>query len=86
MRNCEEKVFPVNMTFREAPDYADIFTMEEFTEEVVGGGIMNYDGIGRLARVDENGKIWEADVEVDCRLSWLVKQSPDFTHVCWYNK
>lgn len=86
MKKYEEKSFSIEMKFHEASDYADIFTMEEFIEEVDHNGIMNYDGIGRLARADETGKIWESDIEVDCRLSWLEKQPKDFTHVCWYNK
>ena len=86
MRVYEERMFPIMMKFREAPDYADVFTMEEFIEEVEGGGIMNYDGIGCLAKADSNGKIWESEIDVDCYVGWLKEQSQDFTHVCWYNK
>lgn len=86
MRVYEERMFPIMMKFREAPDYADVFTMEEFVEAVRGHGIMNYDGIGYLAKADGAGKIWESEIEVDCYVGWLMAQSKDFTHVCWYNK
>lgn len=82
----EKRSFPILMEFEEAPDYADVFTMEEFIEEVKGRGIMNYDGQGYLAKVDSNGKIWESEIGVDCYVPWLMAQSKDFTHVCWYNK
>lgn len=82
----KEKSFSVEMKFREAPDWADIYTMENFIDHVNCGGIMNYDGFGYLAIADKDGKLWESDIEVDCRVSWLRKQSSDFTHVCWYNK
>lgn len=72
--------------FSEAPDYADVFTMAEFIELVNRGSIMNYDGGGYLAKVDEDGKIWESTIEVYCYPDWLMMQSKDFTHVCWYNK
>lgn len=74
------------MKFREAPDYANIYTMEKFIKKVRGGRIINYDGIGRLAKVDSNGKIWESKIEVDCDVNWLKEQLSDFTHVCWYNR
>lgn len=82
----KEKLFSIEMKFREVPDWADIYTMEEFIDHVKCGGIMNYDGFGYLAISDEKGKVWESNIEVNCQVSWLYGQPIDFTHVCWYNK
>lgn len=86
MKEYEKRSFPVMLEFEEAPEYADVFTMEEFIEAVRHKSFMNYDGIGRLAKADSDGKIWESNIEIDCYVPWLMAQSPDFTHVCWYNK
>lgn len=86
MKAREKCKFLISMEFEEAPDYADVFTMEEFIEAVRGRGIMNYDGIGYLAKVDGAGKVWESEIEVDCYVGWLERQPKEFTHVCWYNK
>lgn len=86
MKEYGKRSFPIMLEFKEAPDYADVFTMKEFIEAVRHKSFMNYDGIGRLAIVDSDGKIWESNIEIDCYAPWLMAQSPDFTHICWYNK
>ena len=86
MKEYEKRKFSIILELEEAPDYADVFTMDDFIEEVRHGGIMNYDGAGCLAIADENGKIWESNMFVDCSVTWLELQSESFTHVCWYNK
>lgn len=83
----EKCKFLIPMEFEEVDlEDTDVFTMEEFIEAVRGHGIMNYDGIGYLAKADGAGKIWESEIEVDCYVGWLMKHPKEFTHVCWYNK
>ena len=82
-----KRSFPIMVEFEEAPDYVDIFTMEEFIEAVKNDEIMDCDGIGYLAKIDDTGKIWESKLLVDSfYVSWFKRQSKDFTHICWYNK
>lgn len=82
----QERWFLISMKFREVPDYADVYTIQEFVEAVKNGGLTNYDGSGHLARIDANDKIWESEIKINCSVSWLQKQPKDFTHICWYNK
>lgn len=86
MKAKEKCKFLISVDLEEANPYADVFTMEEFIKAVEGGEIMDYDGIGYLAKIDNAGKIWESEFQVDCYVGWLKKQPKEFTHVCWYNK
>lgn len=35
MKKYEKRSFPIMLEFEEAPEYADVFTMEEFIEAVI---------------------------------------------------
>lgn len=58
------------------PDYADLMTLEDFTEYVRDGCFIEYDGDGYYATATEESQInvWN-------------EPPPDWaTHVTWYNK
>jgi DNA-directed RNA polymerase subunit RPC12/RpoP len=63
------------------PKYGDLFTIEEFIENVECGGFTNDDGKGNYAMKDKMSNICVTpseiiDGEIDKR----------FTHVVWFNK
>lgn len=60
---------------REVPDYADIFTVEEWNQSVKDGWFNNYDGDG----------YWVKD-NMQCSDEVFSSQPEDATHVAWYNK
>jgi hypothetical protein len=63
-------------TMYRIPDYADVYTVEEFEQHVNSGAITDYDGSG----------YWATEKE-DCGLSVWSTVKPEWaTHVTWYNK
>ena len=62
--------------------YGDFYPIDDFMDDVEGGGIMNYDGIGYL--LDANGN--EID-QVDCNLEFLEDAKANgAVYVSWFNK
>ena len=74
------------ITFEPPLDCATVFSIRDFINKVDTYYIMGSDGIGYLAKEDENGAIWESPIPVDCYSAWLERFIEDFTHVCWYGK
>lgn len=61
-------------------DVNDIFTIEEFCEELDRGSINHYDGDGYFHDGEK-----ETDISVwNKRLTW--NDVKDYPYVCWYNK
>ena len=71
---------------RKVPEYADVFSLQDFIEEVRRHNIMDYDGLGYFAKENEDGIIQESNCSVWCNPKWLLKFKDEFTHVCWYGK
>jgi len=61
--------------------FGDLFTMEEFRENVECGGFIDSDGSGRYATENEESDIYiyPSDLEGN-------RVRDDFTHVMWFNK
>ena len=79
---------PVNYTDADgkiAPDFADIYTFDEFLNRVKEGYFIDYDGTGYLAKRNAEGKMIEY-FDIFCDVDWLNRNHYDFTHICWYNK
>lgn len=79
--------FVRRVTWKPLPDYGDLMTLEEFTENVRDGGFTDYDGTGYYA-----SEHLESNVEVDLHRAgeeWDPEPAPSsrkFTHVMWYNR
>ena len=58
------------------PNYADLYTLADFTDMVRSGLITNDDGTGYYATPAEM-----TDIRVDC-----ASLTNDFSHVAWFNK
>lgn len=67
-------------------DYGDSFSIDDFIELVDEGSIMDYDGIGYLAILDEKGRIYESEIMVLCDSTWLRYSANTFNVVMWYNR
>lgn len=67
-------------------DYGDSFFIDDFIELVDEGSIMDYDGIGYLAILDEKGRIYESEIMVLCDSTWLRYSANTFNAVMWYNR
>lgn len=67
-------------------DYGDSFSIDDFIELVDEGSIMDYDGIGYLAILDEKGRIYESEIMVLCDSTWLRYSARTFNAVMWYNR
>ena len=74
------------ITFESPLDCASVFSIHDFINKVDNYYIMDSDGTGYLAKEDEDGRIWESAISVDCYSPWLRNFLDDFTHVCWYGK
>lgn len=85
----------------ENPDYGDLFTFEEFTENVKSGGFIPYDGFGYLGDKDKhcNISIWKFRSSfsldqiqaLDCLPVWEdvteeFRKLHGITHVIWFNR
>lgn len=66
---------------RPIPSYGNLMTMEEFKEDVDGGGFIDYDGSGNYSDGKEmtNITINPSDIQSN-------EYRKDFTHVVWFNK
>lgn len=80
----KDKAF--ELVFKKVPDYADVMTIEEFTEAVEWGSFNDYDGMGYLA-IEIDNEIYEGHKYICCRANWLrLMKNEGWTHVCWYGK
>ena len=68
-----------------APDFADIYTFDDFLDRVKEGYFIDYDGTGYLAKRNAEGIMMEY-FYIFCDVDWLNRNRHDFTHICWYNK
>lgn len=61
-------------------EYGDVFTLDEFCNEIESGGISSYDGYGYFhdGQNETNMCVW------DDSISW--DDIKDMPYVCWYNK
>ena len=62
--------------FGKIPDYADLFTYEEWVEHTISGAILLYDGSG----------YWSTETQESNWSVWVVEKPEWATHVTWYNK
>ena len=74
------------ITFEPPLDCATVFPIRDFINKVDTYYIMDSDGTGYLAKEDEDGRVWESAISVECYSPWLRRFIDDFTHVCWYGK
>lgn len=72
---AEEDLIPI-------PEYASIYTVDEFINMRKSGYISSYDGVGFLATDTQQSRVW-ASHAMDKE---YMKEHPQFTHVAWYNK
>jgi len=62
----------------------DLMTVEEFNDNVICGGFIDYDGWGYLAN---NSYYSDVMVKPSNFNIWLKKQNQlNFTHILWFNK
>ena len=61
----------------------DLFTYEQFMEEVQEGGINKYDGCGYWSYED---KVSELSYEFYSGNDWAILEKYNFTHILWFNK
>ncbi len=66
---------------RDIPDYADVFTVQEFYQDVRAGGFINYDGSGYPANPP-----FMSDEPIDCSEIYKGVLPIGFTHIAWFNK
>lgn len=57
-------------------DFCDIYTTDEFIEEVILGNINELDGFGYF----HDG---EKETKISC---WEEQEAKKYPYVCWYNK
>ena len=74
------------VTFETPLECATIIPIDKFINDVENYCIMDDDGMGYLAKEDEEGKVWESAIRVGCYPPWIRRFLDDFTHVCWYGK
>lgn len=76
-----------NLVFDIPAKYADIYTIDEFMNQVDRGSINDYDGTGYLA-VEIDNKFYEVNRNgFMCHYPWLeAMKEKGFTHVSWYGK
>lgn len=65
---------------REVPDYADVFTIEEFEAACRSHCFTDYDGSGNYVR---DGELYES---VCCKSIANGEIDHNYTHVAWFNK
>ena len=63
------------------PNYGDHFTIEEFTEMVKSGAIIDDDGFGNYATEDGMSSIEAAPSDI-----YHGRVNTAFSHVVWFNK
>lgn len=61
----------------------DLFTYEQFIEDVKEGGILHSDGYGYWAYED---KVSELSYEFYTGNDWVILEKYGFTHILWFNK
>ena len=61
----------------------DLFTYEQFIEDVQEGGINSHDGCGYWAYED---KVSDLSYEFYTGNDWVILEKYNFTHVLWFNK
>jgi len=61
----------------------DLFTYEQFIEDVQEGGITSHDGYGYWAYED---KVSELQYDFYSGLDWSILEDYKFTHILWFNK
>ena len=61
-------------------DEDDVYTVEEFKEQVKNGSFIDYDGFGHPV------KDRKADRSIDIKPSRLERIPKDTTHIVWYNR
>ena len=61
----------------------DLFTYEQFIEDVKEGGILHSDGYGYWAYED---KVSDLSYEFYTGNDWVILEKYNFTHVLWFNK
>lgn len=59
----------------------DLFTVEEFIQNVKDGGFTDYDGRGFFAT-----QTHYSDIEVECSIPFWNPNKALYTHVLWFNK
>ena len=67
---------------REQCKYGDLFSVEEFVDNVRCGGFIDYDGFGNLATAEQESRI---EIRPSNVLKMLA-QNPWATHVMWFNR
>lgn len=75
-----------NGFFSSVPEYGNLFTFEEFLENIRQGFFIDYDGVGHYAFEDATGIIWDSKILV--YPSDYANRRIDFrfSHVIWFNK
>lgn len=63
-------------TMYRIPDFADVYTVEQFEQHVDSGAITGYDGSG----------YWATEKEDSGLSVWIITKPNWATHVTWYNK
>ena len=61
---------------KEVPEYADLYTVEEFIQAVRAGSFGNHDGSG----------YWVMDGKMNREEEFFSSLPLDATHVAWFNK
>lgn len=74
------KFSKTNRYGRGPKDEDDVYTIEEFRQNVQNGSFIDYDGFGYPVK---NGK---ADESIFVKPSELDQIPTDATHIVWYNK
>lgn len=76
-----------NLIFDIPAKYADIYTIDEFMNQVDRGSINDYDGTGYLA-IEIDNEFYEVNRNgFICHYPWLkAMKEKGFTHVSWYGK
>ena len=69
------------ITWRPIPEYGDLMTIEEFTQDCKDGNFTNYDGVGHYSLKDK-----VSNIGVSCLFVRLGIIDDRFTHVMWFNK
>jgi hypothetical protein len=72
-----------DVEWRELPNYGTLMTIEDWLENVTGGGFIDYDGSGNYSdgKRMSNKSVSPSDVDSD-----QIMKNKEFTHIIWFNR
>lgn len=74
----------MDVIWQDLPDYADVFTVDEFTDMAMSHGLIDYDGTGYYANEKQMSDV---KIQPSTIAEYKAHRIPvGATHVAWFNK